>query len=141
MKFTPIGRILSPYVEDAPFRPDAGADGEFIIEIFEPYVSSLEKLETFSHLILLYHFHKGETTHLKAHPPGSGQEVGTLASRSPNRVNKVGMNVAGILRIEKNRIYTTPLDALNHSPVIDIKPYIKDLDCRPEANNGWLDQR
>jgi tRNA (Thr-GGU) A37 N-methylase len=42
--------------------------------------------------------------------------------------------------IEKNIIYTTGLDVFNGTPLLDIKPYIKDLDVKPEANFGWLDE-
>jgi tRNA (Thr-GGU) A37 N-methylase len=65
-------------------------------------------------------------------------EVGVFASRSPFRKNKIGMNTVKILGIEKNRIYTSTMDALDNTPLLDIKPYIKDLDCFPEANDGWL---
>lgn len=139
MQLIPVGIVHTPYKQQAPFRPDQEVEGEFYLEIDPELEPALEKLDTFSHIIVLYQFDQNLKTHLKAHPPGHpGLETGTFASRSPNRVNKIGMNVVRLLEIKGNRIYTSPMDALDGSPVIDIKPYIKDLDCFPEANSGWL---
>jgi tRNA-Thr(GGU) m(6)t(6)A37 methyltransferase TsaA len=89
--------------------------------------------------MVIYYFDRTKKHHLTAHPPGyEGLEVGVFASRSPFRRNKIGMNTVKLLRIEGNRVYTSPMDALDKTPLIDIKPYIKDLDCFPEANEGWL---
>jgi len=141
INFKPIGTIHTPYIDTAPFRPDINAKGSFYLELLPDLMPGLKDLESFSHLIVLFHFDRTKKKHLKAHPPGySGLEVGVFASRSPFRQNKIGMNTVRIIRIEENRIYTSPMDILNNTPLIDIKPYIKDLDCFPNANSGWLDK-
>ncbi len=135
----PIGKTHTPYTDRGPFRPDEQAEGQFYLEIFPEYIDGLQGLELFSHLIVLYYFDKMDQTHLKAHPPiQPGTEVGVFASRSPKRVNKIGFNVVKIINIEDNRIYTSAMDALNDSPLLDIKPYISETDSRPDASKGWL---
>lgn len=140
IEFRPIGILHTPYIESAPFRPDKKASGEFFIELYPEFEAALKQLEKFSHIIIFYHFSKSEHSKLTAHPPLHGKEVGLFASRSPNRINKIGINIVELKKIEKNRIYTSPTDALDGTPLLDIKPYIKDLDCFPEANNGWQDE-
>ena len=68
----------------------------------------------------------------------AGKETGLFASRSPNRINKIGMNVVKIRKIDHNLIYTSPMDALDGTPLLDIKPYISELDCHPEASSGHI---
>ena len=74
-----------------------------------------------------------------AHPPSlSGGTVGLFASRSPNRPNPVALDIARILEIRDNCVYTTGLSALDGTPLLDIKPYFAS-DCRPDAGSGWKD--
>ena len=65
-----------------------------------------------------------------------GAETGLFASRSPNRINKIGMDIVKIINIDDNVIYTSPMDILNDTPLIDIKPYIPQIDSFPEASSG-----
>lgn len=139
--FEPLGVIRSPYEHDAPFRPDADAEGEFIVQVNEEYEAALLGLDSFSHIIVFFHFNRSKKTNLHAHPPHMhGQVTGLFASRSPNRINKIGMNVVKILKIEGRRVYTSPMDILDQTPLLDIKPYVPALDCRPEANSGHTEQ-
>ena len=73
-------------------------------------------------------------------PRGNGKEVGLFATRSPNRINPIGLTVAKIKSINGNRIYTFGLDILDGSPLLDIKPYIRDFDMKEDANLGWIDE-
>lgn len=133
----PIGKLHTPYSERAPFRPEPDAEGEFCIEIFEKYTQAMSGLEAFSHLVVLFYFDRAVKTNLLAHPPHlQGRETGLFASRSPNRINKIGMNVVSILSVRGNLIFTSPMDALDGTPLLDIKPYIPDLDCFPGASSG-----
>ena len=135
IEFTSIGTIYTPYDDQAPFRPELDAEGEFSIIIDREYQDALQDLEKFSHIIVLFYFDKATKTNLKAHPPRlNGKETGLLASRSPNRINKVGMDIVKVLDITDNVIKTSAMDILNNTPLIDIKPYIPDLDCHPDAN-------
>ena len=139
MKLKAIGRITTPYRDHAPFRPEPEDKGLFCIEIFPEYEEAMQDLARFSHIIVLFYFDRSEKTNLKAHPPHlAGKETGLFASRSPNRVNKIGINVVKIRKIENNLIYTSPMDALDGTPLLDIKPYIPALDCHSEADPGHI---
>ena len=137
-EFIPIGIIHTPYTVTAPFRQDESDPGKFRLEILPELREGLKDLERFSHLIVLYHFDRQDQTSLIAHPPNHpGKVVGVFASRSPKRINKIGLNIVKIKAIEGNTIHTSPLDALDGTPILDIKPYIPDLDCFTDATNGW----
>lgn len=138
--FQPIGIIRSPYTEQAPFRPREDAEGDFRIVLDPRFQDGLHRLDEFSHVYVIFLFDRAEpVTSLEAHPPGAGITVGTFASRSPRRPNSIGLSVVRVKKIEGNEIHTTGLDALDGTPLLDIKPYIRATDSIPGANNGWID--
>jgi tRNA-Thr(GGU) m(6)t(6)A37 methyltransferase TsaA len=98
--------------------------------IFRPDLEdALEGLKEFSHLIVLFWFHlspAGESTPHKTHPQMRLDLplVGVLATRSPVRPNALGMAVVKLEGQVKNVLIVTGLDALNGTPVLDIKPYL-----------------
>ena len=65
-------------------------------------------------------------------------EVGLFASRSPVRPNPIGLSIVRLKRIEGNVVYTSGLDVFDGTPLLDIKPYIKGLDSKDDANYGWI---
>jgi tRNA-Thr(GGU) m(6)t(6)A37 methyltransferase TsaA len=137
MKYKPIGIISTPYKETAPFRPDNEAEGEFTITINKQYQEAMTGLEVFSHIIVLFHFNRSSKTNILVHPPHlKGKETGLFASRSPNRINKIGLDIVKIVSIKNNIITTSPMDILDNTPLLDIKPYIPAIDCHPEASKG-----
>ena len=66
--------------------------------------------------------------------------MGLFASRSPVRPNPIGLSVVRIKKIVGSVVYTSGLDVFDKTPLLDIKPYIKDLDTKLDANYGWLDE-
>ncbi len=136
-----IGTIRTPYSDMAPFQAkEDDPNGPFVLELLPEYETALEDLEYFKYIIVLFHMDrvKGYNGSNVAHPPSlSGGKVGLFASRSPNRPNPIGLDVARILRIEENRIYTSGLSVLDGTPLIDIKPYTK-RDSKPDPGEGWL---
>ena len=138
--YRPIGVIRTPYVECAPFQAIENDDrGNFILELFPQFKGSLDKLELFSHIFIIFHMDrvKGYSGSNVAHPPNlNGKTVGLFASRSQNRPNSIGFDIARIKKIEELRIFTSGLSALDKTPLLDIKPYTS-FDLKPEANNGW----
>lgn len=140
IEFKSIGIIHTPYKDDVPRQPDPTGRGKFRIEIFRKYTDSLEKLDTFSHIFVIFHLNRIDDYRIKARPPmGNGMEVGTFASRSPYRPNPLGLSHVRLEGIDENVIHISPIDALDGSPVIDIKPYVGSLDREDSANNGWSD--
>lgn len=142
IKFSPIGKIFTPYTEDAPFTNYEKADGDFYIELDEKYKEGLFLLDKLKYCYIIFHIHKPKKEpRMHIFPPrGNGKEVGLFATRSPHRINSIGLTVAKIKQVEGNRIYTYGLDILNGSPVLDIKPYIRDFDMKEDSNMGWIEQ-
>ncbi|HPA17833.1 MAG TPA: TrmO family methyltransferase [Verrucomicrobiae bacterium] len=64
----------------------------------------------------------------------------SVATRSPHRPNHLGFSVVRIRRIDGNRLYFVGIDMLDETPVLDIKPYIRQFDCRTNAVSGWLEK-
>ena len=141
IKLTPLGIIHTPYKEDAPYIDYENKDGDFYIELNEAYTDGLYLLDELNYCYILFHIHKQKKSpRLFIYPPrGKGKEVGLFATRTPNRINPIGLTVAKIKKIEGNRIYTGGLDILDGSPLIDIKPYIRDFDMKADANLGWIE--
>ncbi len=138
-KLKPIGFLKTPYRKKAPPQPDLEKNDDFKIIIFPEYTEALFKLEEFKYIYILYFMDRAKKNiSLKVHPPWSTKKIGLFASRSPNRINHIGLSVVEILNIEKNVIHTSPMDAFDNTPLLDIKPYIKMLDVKEDANNGWL---
>lgn len=59
--------------------------------------------------------------------------------RIPHRPNHIGLSVVRIKRIEGDRFYFSEVDVLDGTPVLDIKPYVKQFDSRPDATSGWIE--
>jgi tRNA-Thr(GGU) m(6)t(6)A37 methyltransferase TsaA len=137
-----IGIIKTPYKNKAPYQPLFDDDNEFVIILSDEYVEGLKDLEKFQFIYVFYFMDKlNKNVKMLIKPPwAEGKEVGLFASRSPNRPNPIGISVVKIKKIEGNKIYTSGLDAFNDTPLIDIKPYIKNLDEKSNANFGWIDE-
>ncbi len=109
------------------------------VKIFPEFCVGLEGLNNFSHITVLYWFHlrnsEEERRTLRVVPrrhPGAPQ-VGVFASRSPSRPNPVGLCVVELVKIQDCTLVVRGLDALEGSPIIDIKPYIPRADSISDA--------
>ena len=142
IKLISIGVIHTPYVDDAPFTAYEEKEGDFFVEINNEYVDGLYLLDQLNYCYIIFNIHKPKKQpRMHIFPPrGNGKEVGLFATRSPNRVNPIGLTVAKIKRIEENRIYTHGLDILDGTPLLDIKPYIRDFDMKEDSNLGWIEK-
>ncbi len=145
INFKSIGIIETPYMDFAPYQPVEEDNGEFKIILNPEYEEGLHKLNRFKYIYVLYFINKVskkpeltiKPSWLGSFAPESG--IGLFASRSPVRPNPIGLSIVRIKKIEENIIYTSGLDVFDGTPVLDIKPYIKDLDTKEDANHGWLD--
>ena len=89
-------------------------------------VSALDGIESYSHLIIVYFMHKiTATKELKIHPRRRKdiKKVGVFATRTPSRPNPIGVTVVKLLERHYNIVKVQGLDALNGTPILDIKPY------------------
>ncbi|MFO7677470.1 MAG: tRNA (N6-threonylcarbamoyladenosine(37)-N6)-methyltransferase TrmO [Thermoplasmatota archaeon] len=139
VNLTIIGKIHSPYLSpsDVPLKK---TDNIFTIEIEKEFMKGLTDLEGFSHLHIFYWLHKSTGFSLMVYPPWDKKPHGLFATCSPHRPNPVAHCVVECIEIKKNFLYVKGLDAIQGTPVIDIKPYIKKNDCKPDAACGWLNQ-
>jgi tRNA-Thr(GGU) m(6)t(6)A37 methyltransferase TsaA len=114
-----------------------------ILPKFQPE-ESLVGLSGFSHLWILFEFHKNKQSrfHAKIHPPRlNGKTLGVFATRSPHRPNPIGLSLVEIEKIEKDGVWVRGLDLIEGTPVYDIKPYLPEIESKPQAQSGWVDQQ
>jgi tRNA (adenine37-N6)-methyltransferase len=136
----PIGIIHSPYKEQkgTPIQGVFDDNSEAWIELNSEYAKGMKNLDGFSHAILLYYFHLSDRVDIVGKPYLEDKEHGVFAMRIPHRPNHIGISVVKIRRIEGNRLYFTEVDILDGTPLLDIKPYVKQFDCREDAVSGWI---
>jgi tRNA-Thr(GGU) m(6)t(6)A37 methyltransferase TsaA len=142
IELTPIGIIHTPYGEarEMPIQGCFKADVEGWIELEERYVPGLEDLGGFSHLILIYYFHRSDREEVQGQPFLEDETHGIFAIRSPHRPNHLGLSIVRLQRIEGNRVYFTEVDMLDGTPLLDIKPYVEHFDRRQGVRSGWVDR-
>ena len=109
------------------------------IEILPQYVEGLSDLDGFSHLILLYHFHKVKKVQLKVLPFLDKKKRGVFATRAPLRPNPIGISIVELISIDlsNNTLKIRGVDIIDSTPLLDIKPYIPLFDQR-DAKTGWI---
>jgi tRNA-Thr(GGU) m(6)t(6)A37 methyltransferase TsaA len=136
----PIGMIHSPHksIEDMPIQPKGAAEviGQVIVD--EKYIDGLQDLDGFSHLYLLYSFHKATRTELLVTPFMDKQTRGVFATRSPLRPNHIGISIVKLIKVEANTVFVEGIDVLDETPLLDIKPYIEKFDSVQASVSGWL---
>jgi tRNA-Thr(GGU) m(6)t(6)A37 methyltransferase TsaA len=140
--YQPIGIIHSPFnnLEDMPIQPTSDISGSGTVEIFPQFMNGLKDLEGFSHIYLLYHFHKIRQSNLIVTPFLDKEPRGIFATRAPSRPNPIGLSLVDLVRIENNLIYVERLDVLNETPLLDIKPYVPDFEHIHNVRIGWLEK-
>ena len=140
MEVVPIGRIHTPFQSksDTPIQPfRSQAVGR--VEVFEEYAEGLRDTEGFSHLILLYLFHKSSSYQLTVKPFLDNRPHGLFATRYPARPNQIGLSVVKLLKREENVLFTEGIDVLDGTPLLDVKPYVPDFEPSEDVRIGWLE--
>jgi tRNA-Thr(GGU) m(6)t(6)A37 methyltransferase TsaA len=134
-----IGAVRTPFSETAqiPKGPHARHDADGIIEVEPKFEAGLQDIEGFSHLYVLWLFHRVDGYDLSAHPPSDDRPHGVFATRSPRRPSPIGLTVVELLRREANRLHVRGVDMLHGTPVLDIKPYLSSIPAG-EIRRGWL---
>ena len=137
----PIGIIHSPYQEkeDIPIQGVFNPEGEGTIEVFDEYAEGLTDLEGFSHIQIVYHFHKSKEFSLLAKPFLEDKLHGIFAIRSPHRPNHLGVSVVRLLKRRGNLLKIGEIDVFDGTPLLDIKPYVPKFDHRKNVKIGWLE--
>lgn len=144
ISFNPIGMLKTSaqYAYDLPHQPcESHGQRESVITLneHENFEQALADLETFSHIWILFYFHKNSHFKTKVLPPRGHQKRGLFATRSPNRPNAIGLSVCHLLKIQGRRLFVAHCDILDGTPILDIKPYLPYVDAVPNASSGWLE--
>lgn len=142
IKYRPIGLVHTPFkkIEGMPIQPSGAAQIQGSVEIFPEFADGLQDIEDFSHLILLYHFHRTQASKLLVTPFLDSQPHGIFATRAPTRPNPIGLSIVRLLEREGNILQIENVDLLDGTPVLDIKPYVPEFDQHPADRIGWLEQ-
>jgi len=140
LKIKPIGVINTPYKEltNMPIQPNGAAEVISKIIINEEYQDGLSDLSGFSHIFLIYKFHKVTVEKMKVIPYMDTVERGVFSTRSPLRPNHIGLSVVKLVSVDKNIVVVKGADVLDGTPLIDIKPYLRNVECIETAVSGWL---
>jgi formylmethanofuran dehydrogenase subunit E len=137
MQLKSIGIIHSPY-KDRKESPPQGREEICEIEIFDQYAEGLKDIYGFSHLILLYWLHCSKDYSLLVKTPWDSEPHGVFATRSPNRPNALGFSIVELIKRDGNKLKVKGLDALEGTPLIDIKPYLPEIDAKANVRVGWV---
>ncbi len=142
MNLSPIGYVKSPVAE--------GVDqnwGNIISEIHldKELRPGLKGLEAFSHVIIVFFMHKGNMnleTHLVRRPQERQDmpELGIFAQRAKHRPNPIGITTVPIVSIQEGILTVKGLDAINNTPILDIKPYFPIFDKVNGTTPEWVEE-
>ena len=141
ISYQPIGIIHSPFegIEDVPIQPTAAAGICGTVELFAEFAAGLKDLGGFSHIILLYQFHRVTQVKLTVIPFLDREPRGVFATRAPSRPNPIGLSIVRLLGIEGNVLQIENVDIVDGTPLLDIKPYVPEFDHHEVQRTGWLE--
>jgi tRNA-Thr(GGU) m(6)t(6)A37 methyltransferase TsaA len=121
---SPIGIVRSSIKrrEDAPMQPDEGTPGAWI-EIDPSFADALHGIEPGQQIVLITFLHQAQRDVLQVHPRGDRDNplTGVFATRSPARPNPIGLHTVEVVEIDDTRIRVDRLEAIDGTPVLDIK--------------------
>lgn len=139
--YTPIGIIRSPHttLEGMPIQPSGARGIQGTVEVFKRFSEGLKDLDGFSHIILLYHFHRSEGCAFQVVPFLDTRRRGVFATRAPKRPNPIGLSIVKLQKIEGRILYIENVDVLDGTPLLDIKPFVPDFDGQTDVRTGWLE--
>jgi len=139
--YKPIGVIRSEHlaVEETPIQPVYAKGCRGRAEVFAEFAEGLRDLEGFSHIYLIYHFHRAGPARLMVKPFLQDVERGVFATRTPCRPNAIGLSVVELVGREGDVLHLDGVDILDGTPLLDIKPYTAKLDRFETTRNGWQD--
>ncbi len=141
---TPIGVVRSTRatIEDDDW--DRETASLVLSDAFEP--EALAGLDTFSHVEVLFHMDRVPEQKIETaarHPRNNADwpKVGIFAQRGKNRPNRIGLSVCRVLAVEGRVVHVGGLDAIDGSPILDIKPYVKQFGPRGDVVEPlWMDE-
>lgn len=140
IEYRPIGFIRSPF-KDTRGMPIQAAGAKGIagtVEINPEFSEGLQDLNGFSHIFLIYHFHRSQGYSLLVKPFLEDSLRGVFATRAPKRPNAIGISVVRLVKIKGTTLHIEDVDVIDSTPLLDIKPYVPAFDLREAERTGWL---
>jgi len=130
--YTPIGTIHTPFTDlaDMPIQPSGESSAPGTVRLDPLFAPALKDLDGFSHVILIYHFHRSKRVDLTVTPFMDSEPRGLFATRAPTRPNPIGISVVALRGVKGNIIQLGNVDILDGTPLLDIKPYVPKLFAR-----------
>jgi len=143
IRYEPIGIIHSPFKEPQgmPIQPTGAAGIAGTIELNPEYADGLQDIEGFSHIILIYHFHLSKGFSLLVKPFLDKTLRGLFSTRAPGRPNPIGISIVRLVKKDGATLHIENLDIVDGTPLLDIKPYVPELDGLKPERTGWLSQK
>ena len=138
--YTPIGMVRSPFTTLAgmPIQTVAAKGIAATIELEPSYAAGLRDIDAFSYLLIITHLHLMQGYALEVTPFMDTQTHGVFATRSPRRPNPIGLSIVRLMRVEGATLHIEEVDLVDGTPVLDIKPYVPQLDDRVAERIGWF---
>jgi len=135
----PIGFVRSPYTDTKQIPKGFGAKHEAggVLEFLPEFEAGLKDIDGFSHLFVLWAFHRSEGFDLVGTPPIADRPHGVFSTRSPRRPNPIGLTVVELLRRDGPRLHIRGVDMLDGTPILDIKPYLSSIPA-DQLRRGWV---
>jgi tRNA (adenine37-N6)-methyltransferase len=140
LSYESVGIIHSPFedIKNVPIQPASAIGIRGSVEVFAEFDAGLKGLAGFSHIILLYHFHRVTDSRLILIPFLDREARGVFATRAPTRPNPIGLSVVRLLSIDGNVMQIENVDIVDGTPLLDIKPYVPQFDHYKVERTGWL---
>ncbi len=137
----PIGYIRCPYTDTKEVPKGLGTvhTMEGILEVLPEFEEGLQDIEGFSHLFIIWVFHKAQGYELVGGTPIDGRPHGVFTTRSPRRPNSMGLTQVELIRREGLSLHLRGIDMLDGTPVLDIKPYTSSIPME-KLRRGWLEE-
>jgi tRNA-Thr(GGU) m(6)t(6)A37 methyltransferase TsaA len=139
--YKPIGVIRSEHTnpDDTPIQSVYAVGCRGWAEILPEYGEGLRDIEGFSHIFLIYDFHRAESGSLIVKPFLQDVERGVFATRAPCRPNRIGLSIVKLLLRQNDVLHLDCVDVLDGTPLLDIKPYTGRFDRIEHTSDGWHD--
>ncbi|MEF8874406.1 MAG: tRNA (N6-threonylcarbamoyladenosine(37)-N6)-methyltransferase TrmO [Candidatus Thermoplasmatota archaeon] len=135
-----IGTVRNDYLEEI---PEDYKNRSSMIEVFEEYTPSLKGIEDNSHVAVFFWLDRSDRGVQQVHPMADEENplTGVFATRAPVRPNPIGETICELKRREGNKLHVIGLDALDNTPVIDIKPFTDKYKVNGVKYPGWAPRR
>lgn len=139
--FNPIGTVRSQHTvaSDTPIQPVFSPGCSGTIELLPEYQDGLDDIDGFSHIIVLYYFHRAGPPSLRVTPFLDDISRGVFATRHPCRPNPIGFSILRLVGREGTTLRVESVDILDGTPVLDVKPFLPQCDTVENARGGWME--